>query len=144
MNGKKGKAVPGKAVQREDEKRVRAPEQSLSRTPSWRFSTVDLNGPFAWPKSEQGELDILQKLHGFDSMAWPEIEGPDHHAIDVGKLSGEARKRLEQIGQDDISEVFSFHFSGKSRIIGIRDGSAVKLLWWDAEHQVCPSPKKHT
>lgn len=99
---------------------------------------------FAWPKSEQGELDILQKLHGFDSMAWPEIEGPDHHAIDVGKLSGEARKRLEQIGQDDISEVFSFHFSGKSRIIGIRDGSAVKLLWWDAEHQVCPSPKKHT
>ncbi|WP_455284435.1 hypothetical protein [Cupriavidus necator] len=90
------------------------------------------------------ELEILQKLHNFDSMAWADIEGEDHHAIEVGRLSKDARKRLEEIKQDDVAEVFSFHFSGKRRIFGIRDRNAVKLLWWDPEHAVCPSKLRNT
>lgn len=77
-------------------------------------------------------------------MRWPDIEGEDHHFIETGRLSKTAQERLAAINQDDAPGVFSFHFSGKRRIIGIRDGSAIKLLWWDPEHQVCPSHKKHT
>jgi len=77
-------------------------------------------------------------------MRWQEIEGADHHAIGVDRLSKEAQNRLAEIRQDDLDEVFSFHFSGKPRIIGIREMNVIKLLWWDPEHQVCPSIKKHT
>lgn len=77
-------------------------------------------------------------------MHWQDISGREHHAIEVDRLSREAQARLEQIGQDDVDEMFSFHFSGKQRIIGIRDMNVVRLLWWDPEHQVCLSHKKHT
>lgn len=143
MKGK-AKKVPQSATSRADQKAVRIQEAHPPDRPSWRFSTVDLGGPFAWPKGDGAELRILEKLHNFDSMSWAEIEGPDHHAIEVDCLSKDASKRLAEIKQDDITEVFSFHFSGKPRVIGIRDRNVVKLLWWDPEHQVCPSHKKHT
>ena len=127
-----------------DRKSVRARQFTAPEHPSWRFSTVDRSGLFAWPIQQEVELKVLQKLRDFDSMRWTDIAGPDHHPIQIDRLSPTARQRLEQIQQDDIDEVFSFHFSGKARIIGIRDQSVVKLLWWDPEHQVCPSPKKHT
>lgn len=136
--------MPRAATSRVENKSVRSADIASPRTPSWRFSTVDTAGPYPWPVGEAKELEILQKLRQFDTMHWEEIEGPDHHSIEVGKLSKEAGGRLAAINQDDLDEVFSFHFSGKPRIIGIRDQNVVKLLWWDAEHEVCPSRKKHT
>ena len=138
------KKTPASATSRRDTKTVKSRDVRHPHSPSWRFSTVDLNGPFAWPVGELIEAQIIQKLRQFDSMKWHEIEGPDHHAIGVDQLSKEAQIRLTQIKQDDIDEIFSFHFSGKPRIIGIRDMSVVKLLWWDPEHLVCPSQKKNT
>ena len=140
----KAKKTPASATSRKDTKTVRTHEVRHSQRPSWRFSTVDLNGPFVWPVGAAVEVQILRKLQQFDSMNWHEIEGPDHHAIGVDRLSKEAQARLTEIKQDDTDEVFSFHFSGKPRIIGIRDMNVVKLLWWDPEHLVCPSQKKNT
>ncbi len=140
----KSKKTPASATSRKDTKTVRTHEVRHSQRPSWRFSTVDLNGPFAWPVGAAIEVHILRKLQQFDSMNWRDIEGPDHHAIGVDRLSKEAQARLTEIKQDDIDEVFSFHFAGKPRIIGIRDMNVVKLLWWDPEHLVCPSQKKNT
>lgn len=77
-------------------------------------------------------------------MRWNDISNSDHHAIAIERLSKEAQQRLAEIKQDDIDEIFSFHFSGKRRIIGIRDMSIVKLLWWDPDHLVCLSLKKNT
>lgn len=140
----KQKKTPQSATNRADKKIVRTQDIHQPASPSWRFSTADKNGPFAWPSGTETEIQILQKLRQFDSMRWQEIEGPDHHAIEVGRLSKDAQVRLEEIRQDDLDEVFSFHFSGKPRIIGIREMNVIKLLWWDPEHQVCPSVKKHT
>ncbi len=142
--GKKRKHLPAEATRRPDTKQPRIRAVETGGTPSWRFSTVDQSGPFRWPCGEETEREIVNRLRQFDSMKWPEIEGQDHHSISTDKLSKSAQSRLVEIGQDDVSEVFSFHFSGKPRIIGIRDRDVVKLLWWDQDHQVCPSPKKHT
>ncbi|MFK0572772.1 hypothetical protein [Endozoicomonas sp.] len=125
-------------------KQVRTPSQHIDSRPSWRFSTVDREGPFAWPSGQDIELDIVQKLHSFDSMEWSEIRGKHHHAISVNSLSRAAQERLLAIRQDDIDEVFSFHLKGKSRIFCIRDRHIAKLLWYDPEHRVCPSKLKHT
>lgn len=140
----KPKKTPASATNRADEKNVKTAALPTPDTPSWRFSTVDRDGPFPWPVGTDVELEILQKLRQFDTMRWKEIEGPDHHAIERHKLSKDAQDRLAKIKQDDVDEIFSFHFSGKPRIIGIRDRNVVRLLWWDPEHGVCPSIKKHT
>lgn len=138
------KNVPHSATQRVDQKQVRTPLQQTDSKPSWRFSTVDKDGPFPWPAGANTELEIVKKLHSFDSMEWSQIEGRQHHSISVDGLSKAAQKRLQQIKQDDIDEVFSFHLRGKPRIFCIRDRHIAKLLWYDPEHQVCPSEKKHT
>lgn len=137
--------VPDRAVNRKDKKQVRySAESTQRRLPAWRFSTVDLNGPFSWPVNQPQELTILQRLRDFDTMHWSELETKQHHAISVDQLSKEARDRLLEIKQDDVDEVFSFRCSARERIIGIRINDIVKLLWWDPDHQVCPSFKKHT
>ena len=144
MKKNKTHNVPNSAVSRTDQRNVRINPAQIDSKPSWRFSTVDKSGPFAWPIGSQEELEIVAKLHHFDSMQWSDIEGTDHHSIDVDKLSKEAKKRLQQINQDDIDEVFSFHLKGKPRIICIRDRHIAKLLWFDKEHKVCLSKKKNT
>jgi hypothetical protein len=144
---KKDKKLAAKAISRPDEKKPQIREVSRADSrPSWRFSTVDRDGPFKWPVDEVIEAHILRKLHDFDSMRWSDIEGPKHHFLDIsGKgFSKEAKDRLQEIGHDDAPGVFSFHFSGKCRIIGLRDGAAINLLWFDAEHQVWPSELKNT
>ena len=76
-------------------------------------------------------------------MTWSEVDGHRHHRIEIGLLSKAAQERLKQL-EVRCEEVMSFAVSGKKRMIGIRDGQACRLLWWDPEHQVCPSMKKHT
>jgi hypothetical protein len=138
------KSFPKSALSRVDKKTVRNAPIQKQNIPSWRFSKIDKSGPFKWPCSTETELQILQKLKQFDSMLWTDILGNDHHAIPLNRLSKTAQNRLATLTLDDVDEIYSFHFSGKQRIIGIRDLDVVRLLWWDPEHEVCPSKKKHT
>lgn len=148
MSKNKPKNVPKTAVNRSNEKTVKVQEHTHDSQPVWRFSTVDLGGPFKWPKNEAVELDIVGKLHQFDSMKWfgpGGIEGATHHLLLSSSLSIEAKKRLEDIKRDDDMEnLFSFHLQGKPRIIAIKHSNVAKLLWYDPEHKVAPSSKKHT
>lgn len=142
--GSKNKHIPQSAIPAKGSgKSVRVPNSQNELKPSWRFSTTDKNGEFAWPIGQPEELDIISKLHNFDSMLWTEIEGSDHHYLTAESISPEAKKRLEAIKKDDeIDLLFSFHLAGKPRIICIRDRNIAKLLWFDREHKVCPSKKK--
>lgn len=144
MMGKK--SVPKSAVARIQKKTVKIHcVADREGRPSWRFSSVDKEGDFAWPKGNSEEAMIVEKLHLFDSMLWSDIQGKQHHFLSPDSLSEEAKKRLEKIGRDDqIEHLFSFHLDGKRRIICIRDRDLALLLWYDPEHQVAPSQKKHT
>lgn len=144
MAPKKAKRVPAAATSGGNQKSVRVNESVNSPSPFWRFSTVDCGGPFPWPKNHAMELEIVQKLHMFDSMQWHEIEGSHSHAIPLESLSKDAKRRLSEIGQDDVDVVFSFRITGPARVFGIRDRGNVKLLWYDPDHGVCPSKLKHT
>jgi hypothetical protein len=139
------KQVPNPAINKPNSKQVKVAEQKLNAKPVWRFSTTDKSGPFAWPKGSPKELELVAKLHEFDSMFWSEIEGEHHHLLSESSLSKESKKRLAELKLDDeVDNLFSFHVSGKSRIIAIRHLGVAELLWFDSEHQVCPSRKKHT
>ena len=86
--------------------------------------------------------EILPKLQHFESMTWAEImqaaggraRGNNSHFVQVGKLTRQAKARLAEIGQDDVSELFSLRLTGTTRIYGIRDRRALKLLWYDPHH----------
>ncbi|MEN9864571.1 MAG: hypothetical protein RL748_161, partial [Pseudomonadota bacterium] len=79
MARSKNKNIPPSAISRKDEKVVKTSAQHFEKRPVWRFSSVDLSGPFKWPKGEDAELKIVAKLHEFDSMEWSAIEGKQHH-----------------------------------------------------------------
>lgn len=141
---KRDKKVSDKALVRKESKAPRVIDHPTDNRPVWRFSTVDRTGPFAWPKGQPDELSIVLKLHDFDSMAWQAIVGSDHHYLSPDSLSTRAKQRLAEINKDDeIENLFSFHLAGKPRIIAIKHGSVAKLLWFDPNHQVCPSTKRN-
>jgi hypothetical protein len=92
-----------------------------------------------------GILEVFDKLRSYESMPWRKIEGPTgSHFVDRGRLCREAQRRLAELRQDDVDQVFSLRITARQRVWGLRSGRVLKLLWWDPEHQVCPAPKKHT
>ena len=89
-------------------------------------------------------VEVLQRLGQYESMNWTEIiTRTKSHPVSCDRLVAKARKRLQQIGQDDIDQLFSLRMGGnKPRIWGLRRGGCLRILWWDPEHKVCPSPKR--
>ena len=45
---------------------------------------------------------------------------------------------------DDNETLISLRLKGRQRVWGIRILSVLNLLWWDPEHEVFHSEKKHT
>ena len=110
----------------------------------WAFGIVDLEGPWGW-RTEAGRVwwsEILPKLQDFESMTWEEImraaggrtRGNNSHFVSVESLTRQARDRLTEIRQEDVSELFSLRLTATARIYGIRDRRALKLLWYDPNH----------
>jgi hypothetical protein len=117
--------------------------------PVWQLELFDFNGEWNWQRIENTKAfqEILKKLANFEARTWGQIEGDQEegsHFIKVCDLSSKAQKRLEYLKLDEVEELFSLRLSGKERLFGIVDRFIFKILWYDAEHQVCPSQKKHT
>lgn len=110
--------------------------------PSWRVASLELVDPYGWHRlSAEKLLDIRQKLAHFETMSWSEllVQGKKrNHSIKISEITSEARDRLEIIGLA-LDEVVSLRLSGKERVFGYLDNGVLELLWWDPDHQVCPS-----
>jgi hypothetical protein len=122
------------------------PPEVDDRRPVWRVQRVDLDGPFSWRKVDAGALErIVRRLGELETMTWQAIEGKRDHFLTPESLSKAARKRLDEIQQDDAADyIFSIHLGGLERVIGIRDRWILRILWWDPKHCVCPSTLKNT
>jgi hypothetical protein len=138
--------APRSAFSDPGEKRARGEAPNVPRrTPLWAFRFIDLGGPWCWSALSGGDLaQVLQRLKLLESMTWAEIEGAEHHFVDVGGCSKRARDRLQELKHDDTPALFSLRVTGRRRIYGIRNENVLSFLWWDPEHEVFPSQKKHT
>ena len=75
-------------------------------------------------------------------MTWAQLtqasgakrHGTNSHFIPRNRLSSDAQRRLSEIGQSDIDGMFSLRLTGTTRIYGIRNGRALKLIWYDGDH----------
>jgi len=124
------------------------PQDYYQKKPAWRISKMEFSAPFGWHILDaNGIASILEKLANFETMTWREIlldAKKQNHNVSVDKLIKEAQDRLTEISLDDLDELTSLHLTGKGRVWGIIDQGVMNLLWWDPDHQVSPSHKKHT
>lgn len=135
-----------------DVKSVRAgynPDDANQQTPCWKIGRFDKDG--CWGK-DAVQLpdhlwdDLFNKLSNYESMTWASIlqDKKRNHSVPINDLCKEARDRLEALKLDDVDDLFRFRLSGEQRVWGMRDRQIFYLLWWDPNHQVCPSTLKNT
>ena len=107
---------------------------------------LDAGGPWGWHEIARDVVvsQILTKLKDFETMTFDEILKNGSHGVAVQDICSDAQKRLVDIDQDDIDELFSLRLRGRQRIWGIRRLNTLKLIWWDPLHEVCPSSLRHT
>jgi len=112
----------------------------------WRSDRLDWESPWCWSalNIKTAFSEIVPKLHEFESMTWAQVEGPTgSHFIDCDKLCKDAQDRLAKI-QENAEQLFSLRIAGKYRVWGVREIATLRLLWWDPDHSVYPTEKKHT
>lgn len=110
----------------------------------WRVSDIDWEGPWGWSQASGEDLlkQVVPRLHGMESMTWGQIDGPTgSHFVEISAIIPEAQRRLTEIAKDEQARLFSLRITGRKRIWGIRDRAILQVLWWDPEHEVCPSLK---
>lgn len=121
---------------------------NFRHSPVWQIQKIDfLHDKWGWSKiSRKHFADMVKKLSDYETRTWGEIinDQKRDHAIPIDQLHPEAQKRLKVLKMDDIDEIFRLRLDGKKRIFGVLDGFIFKILWWDPDHTVCLSPKKHT
>ena len=109
------------------------------------IETVD---PFGWHKITAEKLiEIKDKIRNFESMTWADIlvsAKKNNHSIPIDDLCKTAKERIKDLQLDDIDQLVSLRLSGTERIWGVLQDGVMLLLWWDPDHQVCPSPLKFT
>ncbi len=112
----------------------------------WKMAEIDDDSPWGWNQITCPDFlrNIWDKLRNFETMTWGEILGRHHHAIAINDLIEPAQNRLVQLGHDDQEELVSFRLSNTERIWAIRSGAEAFLLWWDPNHEICPSQLRHT
>jgi hypothetical protein len=118
-----------------------------SKTFCWRLGEIDWEGPWGWSQAsvEDPIRLVVPKLHDFESMTWAEMEGPSgSHSVEFSQLCTAAQGRLADIGKGELESLFSVRISGERRVWGVKDIAILRVGWWDPEHSVCPSAKKHT
>ena len=115
----------------------------------WVFDMIDTSGPFAFDvnRKEFEHKDFLEKMLYYSRMTWAEIrrqthdggKSKHHYLTEVERLSKAAQKRIKELKLDeDTDRIYSFALNNKLRIIGLRDREKFHVLWYDAEHEVCP------
>lgn len=130
-------------------------ESSDASCPIFRFDRIDRQGDFAFDtnRSDFKHKDFLDKMIAYSQMRWAEIKrqthdqgkSKHHYLKDSRKLSPAARDRLKALNLEEFSDdLFSFALNNTLRIVGLRLDEHFHVLWYDSEHRIYPSEKKHT
>lgn len=144
------KKVPKRVQKIREKKEARIadqnnPELSIEKNPIWKLDLFDLNGPWGLEKIDSVRVlkNLHEKLRNYSTRAWGEIisDNNNNASISVKKLVRNARKRLVKLKLDDHDELFHFQLSRKERLWGFRKSNDFYIIWWDPDHEICPTNK---
>lgn len=115
---------------------------------SWRFNEADRDGPFSWAAIADADLQrVVLVMESMDDRTWNAASGDgvgQIKAIPVANLGVLGLKRLRDLHLDDLEVLHEIRLAARPRVWGIRRLHTFHVLWWDPDHQVCPSKLKHT
>lgn len=146
----KKRKIPHKALEgisKSKSPRIFSKESNEDNFPDFRAGKMDTNGRWGWHNSNTLTIDMkefLDKVFENQKLSWQELRNNGSHEVELDQIVPEARKRLEEIEQDEIDLLYSLRLTGKKRMWGIKDNNIFWILWWDPNHEICPSLKKHT
>jgi len=63
-----------------------------------------------------------------------------NHSIKVADICSAAQQRLEALSLM-LEDVVSLRLSARERVYGYLENGVLIVLWWDPDHQICPSLK---
>ena len=150
MSNKKTK----QAKEKRNKNTVKSSYSSDGRKVVWVFDKIDKSGDYAFDinREDFNHKLFLDKLLSYSTMTWTDIKNQKHddnkskhHNYPFEKMSNSAQKRFEKLDLDEYSDnIFSFALTSKLRIVGFRENEKFYVLWYDDNHQIYPSAKKHT
>lgn len=113
--------------------------------PEFKTEKMDMQGKWGWSKFAIDNIkEFLGKLFESQKLSWQELRQNGSHLISVNQIVSEASKRLQVLELDDWEELYSIRLNGKSRLWGLKESNIFWILWWDPNHEICPSYKKNT
>ena len=123
---------------------IEQPKTYMDKNPSWRFSKEDTSSKWTIFNDEIKDT-LLPYLKQIETQTWGQIFSDEkkNHYVPVSNFINEAKKRLEamKIFED---ELFSLRIQGKIRLYGLIIEGIYYVLWYDNQHEIYPSKKKHT
>lgn len=155
MGAKKGKLISQEKVIIGDRspKIINNPDSFYGQTPVWSFSRCDFeHEKWGICRSLDYVEGILSRLKSYEGQTWRQIltdtagrrSNTKNHAIEIHKMCREAQTRLSDINLDEFDALYSLTITGKQRLWGIIIEGVFCVLWFDKEHEICPSNKKNT
>ncbi len=118
----------------------------------WLFDMIDRSGKFAFDLNRDDFLyrEVMEKMIDYSNMTWAEIKKQTHdigkskhHLLSLDMLSKDAFDRFKIMRIEEYEDsIFSFALQNRLRIVGIRENEYFHVLWYDPNHQVCPSKKR--
>lgn len=149
-SNKKQPKISSSSKPRDREVRIKNnPENYRIKKPAWNVGLIDIECSWSFRNLNPVQFwdEIHSKLKNLETMTWQEIfdasggrsHGNNNHEIPICDLIAPARRRLKDLYLNDISHIFSLRLTGRQRIWGILEGHILKLLWFDPNHEICPS-----
>ena len=124
--------------------RLEDPVSFDDRNFCWRVhdSYIDYSHPqFGWGRVSILDFlrKIIQALQSYEGCTWHEVREKKHcHPWGVDAIPRECAKRLAQ-RQIDVEQLYQISLGNKPRIIGYKDRGVFYLMWWDKDHEFCPT-----
>ena len=91
-------------------------------------------------------------MKDYEGMTWGEImkatggrrTGNNNHFENVDEFIKEAQERWIELKLEEYSEAFSLRLTGTHRLYGILEDGTFRVIWYDEDHEIYKSTKRHT
>lgn len=128
------------------------PKDSVNRRIVFRFDCVDLEADCPWSLAHMSDEEhrlLLLKMRDFEKATVGEIISPSYQAFtcypDFTQCPNQTpQDRLAKYYEREGDALARFRLGGTERLYGFLVGNEFHILWWDPNHEVWPSTRKHT